>query len=286
MIALTLRAYILSWYPRFSKDRTLLPQVHQNLIRPILVPILNRIREHPELLCDFLLLDLPTLLALHIETYWSSRAAITAGIRVLREQNLDLDVQIGKAYHARLPLLCVENGVMGDYALSPLYETALAEAVLHLYIPAAEYGSDVERLLAREVLGRSIILSVGRKVGTPLGWGTLGLKFLGEPDLSKQGGTSIQPETSLLDSANKVLYRFSMIARTVWTICASIIATLTHAPQVKDKYRGVTEPWLKLIRALLGVDGRYGLQRSLLRAKLAWCIVEVIFILLGFMFDR
>jgi len=273
---LILQAYILSWYPRFTKDRSLLPQIHQNILRPILTPILSGIYEHPERLAEFLLLDLPTILALHVETYWSARASVASGVIGRGEEKLSVEKEVGKAYHARLPLLSVEFPKIPNleersetdvYELSPLYLTSLADALLRLYLPPAEYGTNVERLIAREVLGRSVLGSVGKRLGQGWFWWSIMLKSLGKPGSDTKLSEQAREEKNIIPMA-------------------SVIAILSTAPLVQVKYRGVADPWLRLGREVLGIDGRAGLERTFWRRRLVWGVVEMALGLFGSVLDR
>lgn len=290
-----LQAYILSWYPRFTKDRSLLPQIHQNILRPILTPILSGIYEHPERLAEFLLLDLPTILALHVETYWSARASVASGVIGRGEEKLSVEKEVGKAYHARLPLLSVEFPKIPNleersetdvYELSPLYLTSLADALLRLYLPPAEYGTNVERLIAREVLGRSVLGSVGKRLGQGWFWWSIMLKSLGKPGSDTKLSEQAREEKNIIpDMLLNFFSRLRPMTMIVWTM-ASVIAILSTAPLVQVKYRGVADPWLRLGREVLGIDGRAGLERTFWRRRLVWGVVEMALGLFGSVLDR
>ena len=294
LIALLLRAYVLSWYPRFTRDRTLLPHIHQSILRPILAPILTEIHDDPERLCEFLF-DLPTLLSLHVETYWSARAAVASGLVGQEGAKVTLAEEIGKAYHARLPLLSVElvcattdEPGSGFYTLSPLYLTSLSDAVLRLYLPTSEYGSDVERLMTREVMGRSVLGSVGNKLGQPSFWWSIGLKYLGEPASASKSLKSalIESETSFSATTARLFTRLWTIVLLIWIIVTWILAAVPSAPPIEDKYRGIADSWLHLARAALGVDGRAGLERPPWARRLVWYSVEMVTGLLAPILDR
>jgi len=297
LIALTLRAYVLSWYPRFSRDRSLLPHIHQSILRSIVTPILTSVYEHPDRLCEFLLLDLPTILALHVETYWSARAAVASGLVGRGEERLERDKEVGVAYHARLPLLSVDlvpsigvdsgiEGETGTFVLSPLYLTSLADAILRLHLSPSEYGSHVERLMTRELLGRSVLGSVGRRLGQGWFWWSIGLKFLCEPGSSPLAGKEVRQERSDAETVLRFFSRVWAVVVLVWTMGSSVVAMHSAAPPVEERYCGIADPWLSLGRAILGVDGRAGLDRPRWRRRLVWGVVEMIIGLFGPVLDR
>ena len=235
----------------------------------------------------FLLLDLPTILALHIETYWSARAAVSSGLVGRREEGLDREKEVGRAYHARLPLLSVGNDEdLDDFALSPLYLTSLADALLRLYLSPAEYEVTVERVVIREVLGRSVLGSVGKKVGKGWFWWSIGLKLLGEPGLKASMSRQVREERDVAEVLIQLFNRIWAIAILVWMMGASMAATLSAARPVQDKYCGIADPWLQLGRAILGVDGRSGMDRSTWRKRLVWGGVEIIIAFSGSVLDR
>ena len=203
--------------------------------------------------------------------------------------------EVGKAYHARLPLLSVEHVSATTaepspeiYTLSPLYLTSLSDAVLRLYLPTADYGSNVERLMAREVIGRSALGSVGSKLGEPCFWWSVGLRYLGEPASAPNPLKSapIKSETGFSANIVQLFTRLWTFALLVWTMGTWILATVSAAPPVEDKYRGIADPWLNLARTVLGVDGRAGLERPSWARKLVWGSVEVMTGLCAPILDR
>ncbi|OCF34324.1 hypothetical protein I316_03838 [Kwoniella heveanensis BCC8398] len=209
LIALALRAYVLSWYSRFTTSRSLPAHINQQIVLPILSPILSDLctDEGQDRLCAFLLVDLPTILALHIRVYWEARAAG-------RYLSLNIDEggsavgagkgRLGELFHARLPLLSVTRscndpmlnpntgetfdssnisgggGPGSEYTLSPLYLSTLSSSIL-AHFSIGTNRPDVERLMAREVLSRSVLGSIARRLVEGWFWHMLILKFLGEP---------------------------------------------------------------------------------------------------------
>ncbi|KAK8849754.1 hypothetical protein IAR55_005089 [Kwoniella newhampshirensis] len=298
LIALALRSYILSWYARFTRDRSLLPSIYSTIIRPTLSPILTEIYTSPDRICDFLLLDLPTILTLHIRTYWEARAAVGVG----------LVGDIGDGYHARLPLLCVsrstglsdegsEVGIVvggGRYTLSPLYLSTLSSTILH-----QNKEPDVQRLMAREVLARSIFAGVAKRMYEPWFWYSLFLKFAGEPGDPSSRGTQRRHG----ESKDEGGARGKKIDQIVWDHVASILSVLwgiwrmaisvmalyaaSPAPsEFRTKHARCMDSILGVGRETTGVDGRAGLSAKTWRARLAWSVIEILVTLIGPVLDR
>ncbi|WVF68405.1 hypothetical protein IAT40_003170 [Kwoniella sp. CBS 6097] len=232
LIALALRAYVLSWYTRFTASRTLPSEIHRTIIHPILSPILSDLttEEGQERLCTFLLADLPTILALHVRVYWEARAAdrylpSNGGVAGFDEGGGEKQRRrVGEMYHARLPLLSVTrsststlsshttNGLANksedllgsgsgsasasgaEYTLSPLYLSTLSSAILTHHVGSNR--PDVERLMAREVLSKSVLGSISRRLVEGWFWYMLVLKFLGEPGTTTTTTTSTSMSTT------------------------------------------------------------------------------------------
>lgn len=243
LIALALRAYILSWYTRISpRDRSLLPSINSTVLTPLLQPILTDVYNDTSRLVHFILIDLPTILHLHIATYRNAR------------HQADLDYgTLGDNCHARLPLLSVEK-LEGAWQLSPLYLTSLADGVLKNGLSVGEYGSTVERLMVRELLGRTVLGGVGKKLSEPWFWYGLILKLLGE---SKTPSRDDKPARQTLKPSSLV-HRVMGWFLTAWTIILapwsrllSVIALYSAAPAPRPSQRQCLTPWLLLFRALV-----------------------------------
>lgn len=357
LLALTLRAYVLSWYPRLSpRDRTLLPTLTADVLVPILSPILTRIRTEPERLGRLILLDLPVILGLHLETYWSARAAEVWSIpRPQRPghpdsgmgtekafeasstslnatawpDTNDLGLRIAIAYNRRLPLLSITPAppptplpadtpyrtqpATGQPALSPQYLTALSDALLRLHLPPEDYAPAVERLIAREVVGRVVLAGLGRRLGEGWFWWQIGLKVLGEPGMRRGDGEATSPLTesarspqdgststdepvssptskvggrTLPEISFLLMTRAWTILATLWTLSTTLFAAYSAAPPISPEYRNVADPWLALGRELFGVDGRTGTERRMWRRRLIWGAVEMLVGLFGRFIDR
>ncbi|WWC65939.1 uncharacterized protein I303_108561 [Kwoniella dejecticola CBS 10117] len=167
LIALALRAYVQSWYIRFSPNRTLSPSINRTIIQPIISPILTDIYLHPDRLCRFLLIDLPTILTLHLKTLDEARSSLEYLPADQEKSNIasasnsnDHVVSgsgngLGRRYHSRLPLLSISvsshastdtvdtpgagggiRGEDGEYVVSPLYLKALSSSMINHYIPS------------------------------------------------------------------------------------------------------------------------------------------------------
>lgn len=152
------------------------------------------------------------------------------------------------AYHARLPLLSVDlvpsigvdsgiEGETGTFVLSPLYLTSLADAILRLHLSPSEYGSHVERLMTRELLGRSVLGSVGRRLGQGWFWWSIGLKFLCEPGSSPLAGKEVRQERSDAETVLRFFSRVWAVVVLVWTMGSSVVAMHSAAPPVEERLR-------------------------------------------------
>ena len=239
---------MLSWYPLISpRDRAFLPTLHSQGLIPILQPILTRLHDEPDRLLVFILLDLPTILTLHIEIYRASLEAV--------ELDVGLEKQtLGDAYHARLPLLSVEKDDHGRYGVSPLYFTSLVDTLLRLYLPTEEYSSTVERIMAREILARVVLGTIARRASQSWFWWQIGLKLLGEPGKvdTKAGSQLDWPDVTRL--AAVVLRWLSVIVKAISTmmmLLVQLVAILAVAPKVDMRYRRCWEPWMSVLGAVL-----------------------------------
>ena len=287
LIALSFRAYILSWLPRITRDRSLLPHIHQTILSPILHPIFTRIHDDPTSLTPLLLLDLPCILTLHIRTYWSSREATSLP---LPPKSLDA------AYHARLPLPSTEpagpsipepdrNPIpTGQYVLSDIWLTSLSDAMIRLHLPPEEYAVAAERIMIRELLGRTIFGGVGRRITEAWFWWGLILKLLGHRGMSRPVHKVRHPVTV----SDKIFERGRQVCLVVlglWTFGTWTMAMLSAAPRL-PRYRNCSEPWLALGREVLGIDGRFGSRPKRWTGRLVWGTIELIVGLFSPILDR
>ncbi|WVR07978.1 hypothetical protein IAU60_005021 [Kwoniella sp. DSM 27419] len=298
LIALVLRAYVLSWY-RFTSSRTLPSQIHRDILRPTLRPILNGIYQNPDRLGQWILLDLPTVLQLHIKTYWEARAAA----RLPFSSSATADSEgprvdpLASAYHARLPLLSVVSE--GDtYTLSPLYLATLTSAILSDGVGAQP---DVQRLMAREVLARSVLGSVGRRCSQPWFWSFLTLKLLGEPGSKGVHGmksSSFEQETDKHKASTKwntgsSIYQVALcwtakawsILILLWTTATNLV-TIYSSSSPRTGYAWCWQPALALCEEISGVNGRAGQVRPSWSVRIVWAAVEMVLGLTGRMLDR
>ena len=247
LIALALRAYVLSWYSRISpRDRALVPSINNTILTPLLQPILTSLYDDSSTILDLVLLDLPTVIELHVKTY---REAV---------HNTKLGYgPVGDAYHARLPLQSVVK--QGDkWELSPLYYTSLADGVLKNGLSVEEYGSTVERLMARELLGRMVLGGVGKKLSEDWFWYSLLLKLLGEPrseDTEKEDPQPARTTTpSISETVSRWMIRIWSLVTMIWTAVIAMTAFYSAAPAPQQRYDGCLRPWLSLIKSLVGHD--------------------------------
>ena len=276
LIALALRAYVLSWYTRISpRDRTLLPVLHANIVAPILSPILQGIQDDPSRLADLILLDLPTVLKLHLQTLRHARTAIE--LQIPGAPN-----NLAAAYHARLPLLSVSSALIDgkeQYTVSALYLTALSDALVKLYIPT-EVKPQVERLMLREILGRAILGGVARRLVEPWFWHQVILKLLGEPGTAHSQKGQVQRPTATED-LGAFLARIWTLLLSLWTLAASLMAFYSAAPPTRDTYVGCHVVWIDVLRELSGVETDKRWAR-----RWTFGIIEALISLVGPMFDR
>ena len=280
-IALTLRAYILSWLPRITRDRSLLPHVHTTIIAPILAPIFEYMATHPESFVPLILHDIPGVLTLHCRTYWQARRSARLCTNPLDE-----------AYHASLPLLAVVPALAsteppevgrnpipeGQYIVSGLWLTSMADAVVKHSLSEDDYKVTMQRTMAREIIGRTVLGTVARRVGEPWFWWGLILKCLPEPPRPSANNRSVTVGIVLVAIVHHTLSLLSGI----WTALTWLGASLTEAPETQ--YVQVTDSWVELLRELLNVDGRQGRQNWVL--KMVYGMVEGLMWLLSPLFDR
>ncbi|KAK1923675.1 hypothetical protein DB88DRAFT_511214 [Papiliotrema laurentii] len=280
-IALTLRAYILSWLPRITRDRSLLPHVHTTIIAPILAPIFEYMATHPESFVPLILHDVPGVLTLHCRTYWQARRSARLCTNPLDE-----------AYHASLPLLAVVPALAsteppevgrnpipeGQYIVSGLWLTSMADAVVKHSLSEDDYKVTMQRTMAREIIGRTVLGTVARRVGEPWFWWGLILKCLPEPPRPSANNRSVTIGIELVAIVHHTLSLLSGI----WTALTWLGASLTEAPETQ--YVQVTDSWVELLRELLNVDGRQGRQNWVL--KMVYGMVEGLMWLLSPLFDR
>jgi len=244
LIALALRAYVLSWYTRISpRDRALLPSINNTILTPLLQPVLTSIYDDSSSLLDLILLDLPTVINLHIKTYRDAVHNTALGFGPL-----------GDAYHARLPLASVVK-VGENWELSSLYYTSLADGVLKNGLSVEEYGSTVERLIARELLGRMVLGGVGKKLSEDWFWYSLLLKLLGEPeegDLKAQDISARQAKSSMTEQIFRSTIRVWSTIMMLWNGMIALLAFYSAAPVQPKRYDGCLRPWLSVVQSMIG----------------------------------
>jgi hypothetical protein len=230
----------LSWYTRISpRDRALLPSINNTVITPLLQPILTSIYDDSTPLLDLVLLDLPTIITLHIKTYREALHNTALGYGPL-----------GDAYHARLPLASVVKP--GEkWELSSLYYTSLADGLLKNGLSVEEYGSTVERLMARELVGRMVLGGVGKRLSEDWFWYSLLLKLLGEPG-EKLRNEKDHKATTMAETTSRWITR--IWSTIIWTGIFTWFAFYSAAPPAEKRYDGCLRPWLCLLQAFNGYD--------------------------------
>ncbi|WRT69795.1 uncharacterized protein IL334_006786 [Kwoniella shivajii] len=322
LIALALRGYVLSWYSRFTPNRALPSSINKSIIHPILSPILTSIYDNPDQLIYFILVDLPVIINIHLRTYYHCIFTLKSGSPLplplssssssssWREKNGD-HCNLEDIYHNHLPLLSVsynieqvgyENGCECGYGLSPIYLSALSTCLLSNYVGNQP---DVERLMSREILSKSILGSIGRKLIQNWFWYSIILKLLGEPNSHSTSSSSITATSTSTSSSNQLYTkegddkyqsidqlimkwstRLISIFVKIWGGIISLIAIYSASKDYGPKYGRCYEPILLLTKEILGVDGRNGLYRRNWPARMIWGMTEMIVSLSGGVLDR
>ncbi|WWC92906.1 uncharacterized protein L201_007868 [Kwoniella dendrophila CBS 6074] len=304
LIALALRGYILSWYSRFSSNRTLSPIINQKIVFPILHEIVTEVYNDPDKLCYLLLIDLPLILNLHIKTCKESKLSL----EYVSTNNEEADDDLGRRYHSRLPLRSIEfNSQNREYEISSIYLTSLSNSIINHFIQNQDQdgnGSktnlpDVEKLMIREVLSKSILNSIIRRLCENWFWYQLVLKILGDPSDGNFSNTLNNPDEkeniryadekhteSKFRSIDQIMiYWFHTILGIIfriWNISVSILTLYSSSPrEYNEKYQKCYEPLLSLFREILDIDGRRTWLKSFI-----WGIVELIVNLFGPILDR
>ncbi|WWD04234.1 hypothetical protein V865_002302 [Kwoniella europaea PYCC6329] len=295
LLALALRGYVLQWYTRFSTDRSFPPSIHHQIIYPILHPILSDLYtdEGKDRLCELLLVDLPVILNLHIKTYHQAKSAQ----RYLPIGLYDKDKGgIAEGYHNRLPLLSISKREdTQEYGISSIYLSSLSTSLINLYVtPEGKQIPVVERLMIREILAKSILGSIVKRLCEGWFWYQIVLKLLGEPT-SEDGTTN---ENQKLEGCKEkegksidqiILHYINTLINIcikLWNISINIIALYSAAPKGKGSYQRCYEPTLLLIREIVGVNGYEGLERQRWSKRLVWGGVELVVGLFGGILDR
>ncbi|GMK56606.1 hypothetical protein CspeluHIS016_0304460 [Cutaneotrichosporon spelunceum] len=243
IIALALRAYIQAWYSRLSRDTALLPAINRDIVVPVARSlILDRDRLH-----TLLLSHLPTLLATHLHTLASAQQSPLA--------------TIPEAYHARLPLHSValapapiSSHAEEEFALNPIYLTALADALLAHALPPTEYEADTQRLIVREVVAHPVLGGVGRRLSAPWFWAELLLKHLDKPHVApapppppiglptKLGAHAAH----VVDTLFRLWARLLALITLLWNGTIFLTAAWSGAPPPTKKH--ALDPWVVLLR--------------------------------------
>lgn len=193
-----------------------------------------------------------------------------------------------------------------EYAVSEIWLTALVDPLLRLYLPPEEYSVVVERIMVREILARSVLGGIAKRLCASWFWYSLLLKFI--PLRTTRSGSVHTAPTSKgasggleggvkhgpLGQVVEAIWRtylsilslsimIWMILLKLWSTAAWTMATLSSAPKhVRNRY---TSQWISLGRAVLGIDGNVALERKWL-TRITWGVLEVVLDLFSPMLDR
>ncbi|ORX37630.1 PXA domain-domain-containing protein [Kockovaella imperatae] len=247
LVALAFRAYILSWLPRITKDQSVLPQINETILFPLLRPICFRLSEDPSSIIELLLIDLPSLLDLHITTLHGAKEALALGGGVNWDQST-----LGDAYHARLPLMSVIKSETSEdrYETSPLWLTAFVEALLKLNVEGEEYDCLPERIMIRELIGRLVLGGIARRISQPWFWWGLGLKLIG-PSPDPSIALSTQKSASILKQGSKWICRIWKYLLLSWGFVTWVFVLLAESPRRQTRYRYCALPTVRMVRSII-----------------------------------
>jgi hypothetical protein len=237
------------------------------------------VASHPESVIPLLLYDLPGVLTLHCKTYWQARHAVHL-----------IDRPLDEAYHVHLPLLSSvpagppgppEEGrnivPEGQYVMSGMWLTALSDTLIRRSLKEEEYKAGVQRVMVREIIGRTVLGNVAKRIGEGWFWWALLLKFLPGPKAPRRGNptSAVQRAISLAVGAwTSCVWAWGMI---IW-----LSTMFTAAPHTQ--YGQTTSCWVELFREALNVDGRSGRRNWALR--MVWAVLEGVMFLLSPLSDR
>jgi hypothetical protein len=193
------------------------------------------------------------------------------------------------------------NDDNSQYAVSEIWLTALVDSLLRLYLPPEEYNVVVERIMVREMLARSVLGGIAKRLCASWFWYSLLLKFI--PLRTTRSGSVHTPPTSKgasygvkpgpVGQVVEAIWRtylsilslsimIWMILLKLWSTATRTMATLSSAPKVRNRY---TSQWISLGRAVLGIDGNVALERKWL-TRITWGVLEVVLDLFSPMLDR
>ena len=242
LIALALRAYVLTWLPRITQDRTLLPIITRDVLTPILRPILEHISTSPTSLIDLLLFDLPSIIECHIETFHSSSETVALSITP--------DVStVEAAYHARLPLNCVDlDPVSGRYTVSSTWLNTVSDQLIRLYLPLEGYQVDSERIMLQELLGRIILGGIARRLCEPWFWWTMGLKI--HDRIGRRNYQQASSPQGIFASVLSWSLGFWTGLVYLWQAVIWLTLSVAGTPQRHPKYRHCLNPTLSMVRTI------------------------------------
>ncbi|WWC73603.1 uncharacterized protein I206_107575 [Kwoniella pini CBS 10737] len=304
LIALTLRAYVQSWYNQFSSNRTLSPLINKLIIQPILSPILTDIYLNPDKIYYFILIDLPIILNLHLKIINESKLSLIylpISTSTKKENKNDL----AKRYNNRLPLLSIiekekeeEEGEY-EYEISDLYLKAISSSILNFYIPSNSKNkenqneddikgiTELERIMIKEIFSNLILRSIINKSTENWFWYQIILKLLGEPD-SNLDLISRGKELSNKSIIQLIIYWFNNIIKTFyifWNGIFNLIKIYSNSNYPKNynnlRYQKTFEPIFLLLKEFLNSINQQQQQQKQ-KYKFNVFLLEIIEFLLNF----
>jgi hypothetical protein len=122
-----------------------------------------------------------------------------------------------------------------------------------LGLSVEEYGSTVERLMARELVGRMVLGGVGKRLSEDWFWYSLLLKLLGEPE-EKVKNEKDQKSKAMGATAHRWITRIWNTMMVVWTGIFTLFAFYSAAPPAEKQYDRCLRPWISLLQSFVGYD--------------------------------
>lgn len=200
------------WYTKITpRDKDFLPCINQ-----ILAHVFRSLQPRlagTEPLTTLLLLDIPTLLAFHVETHNLSQSVpshppfgtLQPHIAVGREDDaLSLpasppfpDETDASSQPPAPPLSPIE----------PLYLNQIIDGVLRVLLPLEDYESDLERTIVREIIVRVVLVGLLRKLCQPWFWWQVIGSVLGPPKSERVAAVKQEKEKVCLNPASALVSR-------------------------------------------------------------------------------
>jgi hypothetical protein len=134
----------------------------------------------------------------------------------------------------------------------------MADGILKNGLSVEEYGSTAERLMARELLGRMVLLGVGKKLSEDWFWYSLLLKLLGEPKSEnpkkEKEGKVLPTKRNIIDLVSTWIVRIWSMVIMAWTAILTLTAFYTSTPKAEKRFHGCINPWISVIGSMIGHD--------------------------------